>query len=166
MGLENMTGIFTGPLGEAAKKVSLLQEEINKTVNQISTDDLQDASLKLLTRHSDIEAVRWTQYTPYFNDGDACTFGVHEPYIKFKTLDLANKYSAYGVEDEDPDEDGNGYCYMGWSSWGEETSLHDDFEEFSDFVQANENLMKQLFGDHAIIKITREGINAEEYDHD
>lgn len=30
-----------------------------------------------------VEAIRWTQYTPYFNDGEACEFSVHEPYIRF-----------------------------------------------------------------------------------
>lgn len=26
-----------------------------------------------------VAQVSWTQYTPYFNDGEACEFGVHEP---------------------------------------------------------------------------------------
>lgn len=26
-------------------------------------------------------SLRWTQYTPHFNDGDACTFGVNEAYV-------------------------------------------------------------------------------------
>lgn len=31
-----------------------------------------------------VENIYWTQYTPYFNDGDPCTFGVYfEPYINY-----------------------------------------------------------------------------------
>ena len=35
---------------------------------------LLDAVLKCDRVHS----VRWSQYTPYFNDGDACVFGVND----------------------------------------------------------------------------------------
>ena len=27
-----------------------------------------------------VKALRWRQYTPYFNDGDACEFHVHDAY--------------------------------------------------------------------------------------
>jgi hypothetical protein len=29
-----------------------------------------------------IEAIRWRQYTPYFNDGEACIFGVADVYFR------------------------------------------------------------------------------------
>ncbi len=28
-------------------------------------------------RHDDVMAIRWRQYTPYFNDGEVCEFGVY-----------------------------------------------------------------------------------------
>jgi hypothetical protein len=35
-----------------------------------------------------VEAIRWTQFTPYFNDGDECSFGVHEIRIKIEGAEL------------------------------------------------------------------------------
>jgi len=32
-----------------------------------------------------VESVRWRQYTPGFNDGEPCTFGVTDPHLKFKS---------------------------------------------------------------------------------
>ena len=31
-----------------------------------------------------VENIFWTQYTPYFNDGDACEFSVHDVYLSLK----------------------------------------------------------------------------------
>jgi hypothetical protein len=30
----------------------------------------------------EVEAVKWAQYTPYFNDGEPCEFTVHDPETK------------------------------------------------------------------------------------
>ena len=30
-----------------------------------------------------IQAISWTQYTPYFNDGDSCTFSAHTSYPSY-----------------------------------------------------------------------------------
>ncbi len=40
--------------------------------------------------------VRWNQYTPYFNDGESCTFSVNEPYLV-----------RLGDEDEEDDGEEN-----------------------------------------------------------
>ncbi|UDL15302.1 hypothetical protein SEA_KUDEFRE_73 [Gordonia phage Kudefre] len=40
-------------------------------------------ALDTLLAFPEVEAVRWEQYTPYFNDGDACEFGVREASLKF-----------------------------------------------------------------------------------
>ena len=35
----------------------------------------------LFDKHPKLEAVSWTQYTPYFNDGDVCEFAAHTDYL-------------------------------------------------------------------------------------
>lgn len=49
----------------------------------------------------ELEFITWTQYSPYFNDGDECTFSVH---------DLEYKLKGETPEDDDEDED---YFYEG-----------------------------------------------------
>ena len=38
---------------------------------------------ELFDKSEKIESFSWTQYTPFFNDGDTCEFGVHcdDPYV-------------------------------------------------------------------------------------
>ena len=45
-----------------------------------------------LLEFPEVEAVRWTQYSPYFNDGDVCEFGVNDPHIKFVGQDEGGDY--------------------------------------------------------------------------
>ena len=49
-----------------------------------------------------IKAVIWAQYTPYFNDGDPCEFGVNEPTFTNATGDELDNisYGEYSGEDE------------------------------------------------------------------
>ena len=35
----------------------------------------------------EIAALRWRQYTPYFNDGEPCTFSVNDLYAKNSIVD-------------------------------------------------------------------------------
>lgn len=64
-----------------------------------------------------IHSFGWTQYTPYFNDGEPCEFGVGEPW--FRTIDdVAAKSTAAEDVDEDDEEYDNedDYSYtLGYS---------------------------------------------------
>jgi hypothetical protein len=44
-----------------------------------------------------VESVRWTQYTPYFNDGEPCVFGANDCYVKLAGAD------------EEAGDDGDGF---------------------------------------------------------
>lgn len=109
--------------------------------------------------HPDVEIISWRQYTPYFNDGEACEFGVYEPEFFFE-----------GEWDE------NERYNEGHSSWsfsrGAETDsrfsaqLKADWNGISDLIQGDEDSMLAIFGDHVTVTVTRDGITVDEYDHD
>lgn len=66
-------------------------------------------------------AVHWTQFTPYFNDGDACTFSVNDAYLVKVNNELARgDFSGYG-EDED--------VSIALSSWHTDGYGRDDWEK-------------------------------------
>jgi hypothetical protein len=97
-------------------------------------------------------AVRWTQYTPYFNDGDACVFRVNDPSVL-----------PTGAGDSDDDD-----------SWIDAWSLDDNsplktalkaFESVLDGGHHDVLLGKQ-FGDHAQVTATKEKFIVDFYDHD
>jgi hypothetical protein len=82
-------------LGELREKLENMRKELRIVGESATKDALKD----FFDSYPQVEAVRWLQYTPFFNDGDTCEFNVHEPLVKLE-----------GVSD---DEEG------GWTS-GEE----------------------------------------------
>ncbi|MBB3752418.1 hypothetical protein FHT44_004930 [Mycolicibacterium sp. BK634] len=50
------------------------------------------AKLDSLFAFPEVEAVRWHQYTPYFNDGEECVFSIREAYVKFFGVDEGGDY--------------------------------------------------------------------------
>lgn len=51
----------------------------------------------IFAAHVEIKAVAWDQYTPYFNDGDACEFGVYER--QFELEGRKRPLDAYDLQD-------------------------------------------------------------------
>lgn len=103
-----------------------------------------------------LESVRWEQYTPYFNDGDPCVFGVREAGSHFED-----------TEEEDGDRE-NGYL----SSW----DFYDDkenpqkavCEEVAEAISSfDDAFMLRAFDDHVEVTISRDGtVTVDEYSHD
>lgn len=93
----------------------------------------------------EFSAVQWRQYTPYFNDGDTCYFGVHV-------------YDSFRISDEDED-------------WTDAYELDDSIKEraydIQRFLENIEDLLQDVYGDHKEITVLKEGVFVEDYsDHD
>ena len=89
-----------------------------------------------------INSIGWTQYTPFFNDGEECTFSVHE--LNHVNGEYYDSYDDDNVVDENVVEQFQSVL----------SSVPDDF-------------YRDLFGDHVLVTVHRDGrIEVEEYDHD
>ena len=106
---------------------------------------------ELFTTLPKIQAVRWTQYTPYFNDGDECVFGLASLFIKYE-----------GMNPEDA-EDGDGfvYCY----DYGDDAKVSKQFAKWFNTLW-DDDIFLSAFGNHMQITVTPEGIETSEYEHD
>lgn len=116
---------------------------------------------KFFADNPDIEAIRWVQYTPHFNDGEPCVFRVRE--FEFKPVDK-NEQSLI-----ESDEYSSG-PFLGGDYYKEEVkAIWDKYNkrvtQLEDAVVDNE-LMEMLFGDHCRVVATAEGFEVEEYNHD
>lgn len=128
-------------------------------------------------------ALQWHQYTPYFNDGDPCTFNVYADYDLFKFEDTPEDSGEMeqGFVDADAFRPAGLYGYQdgivdGPRRW--EWIQHDPDEKpseryittsrFQKVITSGEHDLKllELFGDHAEIRITRDGIDVDSYSHD
>lgn len=163
---------------EEADKV--LQEKREK-VGKAAVAKLKD----LITLSPHIEAIRWNQYTPYFNDGEECTFSVNELEIKFaEDISGAGDHAA-DQESEDDDEDSNEEFHS-FGEYGDDITEYlnkrTDVINFKDVAHlekvvdacykihgrlgAMEDTLKAVFGDHVEVTVTRDGIETESYDHE
>lgn len=120
----------------------------------------------------------WRQYTPYFNDGEPCTFSVYGMWVRVEGVEV--------VEDEEDPWDlelDNSEHALGRRPyrWNADTRQYDRFsyegpdEERYERVHALdaaiqggefENVLLEAFGDHAAVTVRRDGIEVEFYEHD
>jgi len=104
-----------------------------------------------------VKAVKWTQYTPYFNDGDPCTFSVNDPEFYF--------------EGDDQDDEGKSLWSLDRSDYGPKPGQcsPETAKACAAFVQAlggMDDALETLFGDHCKVIVTADGVEVDEYDHD
>lgn len=165
---------------EIAQKQLELQEQIKQT----GQEAIKEYFNKFFEDNPDIEALRWAQYTPYFNDGDPCTFSISEPELKFRD---GRKKPGYEDEDDEDEYEGR-YSYGDSKYWYGEYSLYEWDEETRHLpwnertrtydpayeplkrvhrdMDLNEKVFEMIFGDHVQITATREGFEVDEYYHD
>lgn len=63
--------------------------------------------------YPEVTGIAWTQYTPYFNDGEPCVFRAGEPYFCFEGVELSDEeeaYYDYSWMEEDFEENKRVWC--------------------------------------------------------
>ncbi len=150
--------------------------DISAQMKVAAQNFFKTASKKIFEEVPDLAEIRWTQYTPYFNDGDSCEFSVHDvSFVSKADVDEVNG------EIDDLDDIDWGYNSFGENKYNEE--VHDrnlaaygaekmhtykaatkDFEGFINSI--DESIMESMFGDHVLVRITPEEVIIDEYEHD
>lgn len=121
------------------EKLKALANEIKnlkKELTQKAKDGLMVCLKELFEQHPEVKSLHFTAYTPYFNDGDECTFLCGAHYATFN-------------EDEDAEVS---------------SDVTDIFH--GALAQLDNDTWKDIVGDHALVTITPQGINVAEYDHE
>lgn len=135
----------------------------------------------------DLGSLVWVQYTPFFNDGEPCEFGVHDVYAyttkySFSSDNLDNDVFYGEGEGQIQTSKPGDWVYKSAEEgrdWAVEQLKHyeeaknkfteSQFEliaKVTSFINSNEDLMYEVFGDHVQVIINKDGASAEEYDHD
>lgn len=155
----------------AIKKKRKEISNLKKEIITISSSVFDEFCKNIFTKYSQLESFGWTQYTPYFNDGDVCVFHANTDYLKIngKFAEESDWYSDKKV--------------VNYGKWNQKLKKYEDREE-TDNLQYNpdlynacqeitnflvlfdENFYLEKYGDHAEITITPLGISVDECDHD
>lgn len=154
-------------------ELTALKEAYDKKLSEEGEDAVKELFKEFFDKHPEVDNVHWTQYTPYFNDGDPCYFSVHEFYL---ALGEVEEEESEGEEDEeseesDEDEDEDDYDYdEEYDSWGlsqsDNPKLKQIGEDLGTLQEIPDDVLEHVFGDHVRITATREGFDVDEYSHD
>lgn len=115
-------------------------------------------SKELFDKYPKLKSFAWTQYTPYFNDGETCHFGVqsYNVWINNWNRDWDNLDDYGDLAELDDGEI--------WPTDAELQEMESAVETFIDQF-SNEDMLK-MFGDHVKVIVTTDGAYTESYDHD
>lgn len=166
--------------------MSTLQEKFDQLINdqkelkpkfQTEAQALfKDITREFFDKNPGITAVIWTQFTPYFNDGDTCEFSVNDPTFTNASEEEIENVSPYG--DYDGEDESvwamESYALTSDSEWYKselEKVSGVDFEScksFSNIICCSEmeDVMESMFDNHVKVIATREGFEVEDHYHD
>lgn len=133
------------------EKLEALQKVYDEAMTALRRDGeaaLKASFVEFFAAHPEAAAIQWRQYTPYFNDGEACYFGVCEPAIKTTTSD--------------------GFIDLWDRNESLSSTLYADVKKLSGIIQSSsmESVLKAVFGDHSEITVYPDRITVETCDHD
>jgi len=147
-------------------------------VEQKPIEDLQPILQAVLNDPTVVE-FGWRQYTPYFNDGEPCTFDVHGTWVRTTDdedadadeLEMWNHRSLGEIKGgewaPDPDSPGRNKR-VGAQYEGPDEDRYRRCKDLEAAVESGhfDHVLLDAFGDHAEITVRRDGIEVEFYDHD
>lgn len=145
-----------------------------KRANQLPAEQLAPLMQALLDDEA-IVSFGWAQYTPYFNDGEPCVFSANSVWVRTTWDGEVSDGDRYKFEITDT------HPTLGTRRWDD---AHHKFvdapgEHYDEARYERcravgaaidgghfDDALIDLFGDHANIAVTREGITVEFYEHD
>ena len=145
--------------------------KLKSEIIDISSDIFEDFYKYIFEKYPTLESFGWSQYTPYFNDGETCIFYANTSYLSVneECVDEADWSQKTKV--------------LNWGTWNKDTKKYEgrveednvDYDpilteasnEIVNFLEQFDNdfyLIK--FGDHAEITVNKNGVDISDYDHD
>lgn len=144
-------------------------------------------------RHPDVECIRWNQFTPYFNDGEECIFGIHEIYLGFRSDTLTERqlkdydsddvlvseddeldYSEVELHEAEEDDaaylalfcvDSHSYYVERWSP--EQNEAFAEAKQISNVMRQLGSVMEVIYDNHCMVTVRAGGVvKVEEFEHE
>lgn len=148
------------------EKLRSEQTKLRKKFQEASQSLVKEGVKGFFEMNPGVTAIKWAQYTPYFNDGDECVFNAYDVIFTNAAGDDLDEVSTWG---EYEGENESVWC----ESWvdnlrGKEGVDADSCEAFADLIGSADmrEVLLEMFGDHVAVTVTREGIDVDDYDHD
>lgn len=154
-------------LKEKQNEIKKLKKEMIEASNKIFTD----ISKSIFEEHPKVKSFSWTQYTPYFNDGETCYFSVNNDYISIndQSVDESDwisetKITKYGTWNREKKVYEGRVEVPNLNYDPELAKAADEIREF--LKQFDDDFFLEQFGDHAEVVVTEDGVNINDCEHD
>ena len=147
---------------------SFIQEyqDFQNSFRQKAKVKLKEVFKQFWEENPEVKVVVWTQYAPYFNDGDACVFSINESTFSNATDEDDINDLSYG------EYDGDNKDIWAISSWdidrttkGKSRVNGESVKLLCNFLtsDAMEDVLESMFGSDNKIVATREGFAVTDY---
>lgn len=107
-----------------------LKEDFQKKARKVFDEEFAG----LVKNIPGVKGVMWQQYAPYFNDGEACEFSVHEPVLILETSEEDASY---------------------WDLYEQDLTKEQEeaFDSVYEIIQSSEmeDVLKDMFGDDCTV---------------
>jgi hypothetical protein len=181
-------------MGKLFDELKEMKATYDRKLQQEGEAAVKDAFKDLFDKFPEVRSVVWSQYTPYFNDGDVCYFSVHEFDVNLGTDDSIKEEIEAKKQEMKAAADAGEYKTaqqiknqvdklmdrLGGSeeeyNYGEgiyslRRSKNPREVEIAEAVRALQrelpsDVLESVFGDHAKIVATRQGFKVSEQSHD
>lgn len=107
---------------------------------------------------TNLKRIVWTQYTPHFNDGDACVFEVNEPRLITERDGKEDEHDLYWLTAKQESK----YRTEALQAIGETSAA----AFLNVWLKLDHDILEAVFGDGYEITVTKDEVTVEEYDHD
>lgn len=133
----------------------------------------------IFKKFPEVKSISWSQYTPYFNDGEECVFSVQNEdfyvngfdryedspwrmgsYFEGEKLVLKSDELDYDWKKDENNKNYKEYKHPNSRS----IQIQKEIESF--LTQLDTDDYRTMFGDHAFVIVRENEIIVEEYDHD
>lgn len=174
-------------LNEIQKQIEKLEKQAHKESSKLISKGFKE----VFKKHPDLKSFSWTQYTPYFNDGDECVFSAHTDYIsingseecesiyevrqfldtlhnpKKEITRLQKRIEEYKKEKYDHSYLEDEIKRIESGSIEETRNKLAVLEDISQILSSiDDDCYKSIFGDHVRVTVTKDGWSTESYEHD
>lgn len=154
---------------ERIERVQNLRKEYEKTIRKEFGAVLSGLTVELFGDFPEVKGVVWTQYTPHFNDGDPCEFGINEPRV------MLDQQFADACGDSIYDYDDESFEFTTYDIRDKASksdvelkllAIEEKLNEFERFLNEFSMVVKETYGDGVKVTMTPSGGSVDDYSHD
>lgn len=142
----------------------LTEIEIQRdNLRKICSEKLKEVFTLFWEQNPGVNSIVWTQYAPYFNDGDPCEFRVHDPTF-------SNAIEEDDIMEVNYDYEGEKEGVWAAQVWDFPEDIvgvsEEDAKALSNLICSRdmEDAMELMFGPDSRVVATRDGFSSDTYE--